>query len=249
MLDLFAQCADTHQPLVLDDALYNNQILTGPRRCDIRANPRRWRLHHPHLADVTEQCMPPSELPRRSRFRLLAENVGDVAMHVRGRNRLGFAVGGGRPSVLRRSTGSAKSLGHNPRGGPRRPREGATWLTDERAVIPRGRIAAADGTVHWVHVRTKAFYDADGRPDGYTSSFRVIDDEMRTMESAESARLKQANADALPPSDGQLTRRNVRSRRGRPIQVVNDAMCRIRRRGHAREELARTRGRRLWMPS
>lgn len=229
MLDLFAQCADTHQPLVLDDALYDNQILTGPRRYDIRANHVGGDFITLTWRDVTERVHAAERIAQtESRFRLLAENVGDVVMHVRE-----DVIAWVSPSV-------EAALGAPPEHWvgkkvwdiipeeDRGAHEKVTWLTDERAVIPRGRIAAADGTVHWVHVHAKAFYDADGRPDGYTSSFRVIDDEMHAMESAESARLKQANADARYRRlmDSSPVAMCVADAEGR-FEVVNDAMCRF----------------------
>lgn len=197
LLDLYAECAVSHRPMIIDDAVYDNEILAKPLHYDIRGNhvggdyiTLTWR-------DVTERVEAAQRIANsEARFRLLAENVGDVVMHVRD----GVIVWVS-PSVAD-ALGAPESFWVGRRiediiaEEDRNAHDKVTWLAADRAVIPRGRLKGADGSTHWVHVHAKGFHDAKGKADGYTASFRVIDDEMRAIERAELALRQQAESDA-----------------------------------------------------
>ncbi len=83
LLDRYARCAMTGEPLIIDDTLYDNDILAGPRRYDIRGTRVRGDLISLSWRDVTER----SELTQRitaseQQFRLLAENMADVVVRL-----------------------------------------------------------------------------------------------------------------------------------------------------------------------
>lgn len=197
LVERYAHCVETREPLILDDFLYPSQLLPGPRSFDLRGSYAgidsicvTWR-------DTTERFEAAQRISEaKERYRLLAENAGDVVIQVRD-DRIVWAS----PSI-------EEALGAGPEYWIGRklndliPAEdhGAhdkiNWLTPDRAFIPRGRLIAVDGTEHWVHVHVKTFYDADGNPDGYTAAFRIIDDEVRAVTAADEARRRQAEADA-----------------------------------------------------
>jgi PAS domain S-box-containing protein len=228
LLALFAQCVTSREPLILDDVSYDNEILSGRRRYDLRGNSAGGDFMTLTWRDVTERFESARRITQsEQRFRLLAENSGDVVMHVRDGVIVWIS-----PSVR-------QALGAPPEHWVGRnlvdiiPHEDhdahgkVTWLTADRAVIPRGRVAAADGTTHWVYVHAKAFHDTDGTADGYTASFRVIDDEVEALAAAEDARRKQAEADARYRKliDSSAVPLAVTTPDGR-FEVVNEAMCR-----------------------
>lgn len=185
LLARYAHCAITHEPLIIDDLRYHNEILNGPRLYDIRAVWVRDDFISLTWRDVTER----SELTQRivaseEQFRLLAENVGDVVMridddgiitwisksvtealnappeHWIGRSGLNLAVPSG---LVKAKTDWAR-------------------LTSGKSQIGRGRVLGADGVEHWVHLHCKPFHGADGKRDGIVMSFRVIDDEVAAEE-------------------------------------------------------------------
>ena len=186
----YMDCISDGQPIILDNFIYTTQLHSGPRYFDLRANHAGGDFISVTWRDITDR------FESQERYRLLADNAGDVVIHVRD-GRIAWTS----PSI-------GESLGAPPKHWVGRelteliPPEdrGAhhkiNWLAPDRAFIPRGRLTAADGTVHWVYAHVKTFYDVDGKPDGYASSFRIIDDEVRAVAEAEDARRRQAEADA-----------------------------------------------------
>lgn len=197
LLEQYVRCAVTHEPLILDDAIYDNEILSGPRYYDIRGNHAGGDFITLTWRDVTERF----ETARRireseKRFRLLAENAGDVVIHVRD-GRIAWASPSiedvmGAPPEHWVGRAFAELIPEE----DRTAHDKLTWLAEDRAVIPRGRVTALDGTVHWVHAHVRTFYDSDGNPDGYTSAFRIIDDEVRVTEEVAAARPRPTPATA-----------------------------------------------------
>ena len=229
LLDRYAACIETHQPLIVDDIRYDNEILTGPRHYDLRGNHVGGDLMTITWRDVTERVESAKRIAAsEKRFRLLAENAGDVVMHVRD------------DVIVWVSPSVEAALGAPPEYWVGRPlrdliaeedhdaHDKVTWTAHDLAVIPRGRVNAVDGTTHWVHVHARSFYDADGNADGYTASFRVIDDEMDAIEQAEEALRRQSDADARYRRliDNSPVAMNVADADGR-LEVVNEAMCRF----------------------
>ncbi len=229
LLDRYAECIETHQPIILDEIVYQNQIFSGPRHYDLRGNYAGGELMTVTWRDVTQRVEAAKRIAAsEERFRLLAENVGDVVLHVRD-----DVIDWVSPSV-------ETALGAPPDHWVGRPlrdliadedhhaRDKVTWLAHDLAVIPRGRVKAADGTTHWVHVRARAFYSSDGEPDGYTAAFRVIDDEIAAVGQADEARRRQSEADARYRRliDNSPVAMCVAGAEGH-FEVVNDAMCRF----------------------
>lgn len=130
-------------------------------------------------------------------FRLLAENAGDVVTHVRdGRfvwvspsieKVLGAPASYWVGREMREIIPPEDAEAHAARIGK---------LHEGGAVQGRARVMAVDGARHWVHLRASTFLDSDGRPDGVSSSFRVIDDEVAAEELVEQVRREQQKADA-----------------------------------------------------
>ncbi|MGI9123874.1 MAG: PAS domain S-box protein, partial [Mycobacterium sp.] len=228
LLQRYADCVETREPLVLDEVLYDNEILSGPRYYDIRGNHVAGDSINLIWRDVTDRFIAAKRIAESEQhYRLLAENAGDTVIHVRDGHIAWISPGVeevlGAPPEHWIGRQLAEIIPAEDRGA----HEKVTWLSEDRAVIPRGRITAADGTTHWVHVHAKTYYDADGGPDGYTSSFRIIDDEVRAVEAAEEARRRQAEADARYRRlmDNSAVPMCVTSPDGR-FDVVNEAMCR-----------------------
>ena len=193
----YADCIDTGEPLTLDDFRYPSQLLPGPRYFDLRGSHAGGDFINVTWRDNTDRFEAAQRIAEsKERYRLLAENAGDVVIQVRD-GRIAWAS----PSI-EEALGAASEhwigrdfeelIPDEDRGA----HEKINWVAADRAVIPRGRLVAVDGTAHWVHAHVKTFYDADGNPDGYTAAFRIINDEVQALTAAEEARRRQAEADA-----------------------------------------------------
>ena len=227
LVSRYVHCVDTGDPVILDDFQYPSQYLPGPRYFDLRGARAGSDLINVTWRDVTDRFEAARRIAEsRERYRLLAENAGDVVMLVRG-----STIAWVSPSI-------EESLGAPPEAWigrelsdlipdeDRNAHEKLNWMAPDRAFIPRGRLIAADGTVHWVHVHAKTFYDAEGKPDGYTAAFRVIDDEVRAIDEAEEARRLQSEADARYRRlmDNSAIGMCMVTSGGR-YEVVNQALC------------------------
>jgi len=161
------------------------------------------------------------------KYRLLAENTGDVVTHVRD----GIVVWAS-PSV-RHVLGAPAEYWVGREVQEVVPPEDRPGFANRLAALARGesvmqrvRVVSRDGVTHWMHLHSRPFYDADGRWDGFIGSLRVIDEEVAAETAAEQARVQQARADAL-------YRRSVESaaigmclaRPEGPLLEVNEALC------------------------
>ena len=195
---LYVQCLEDGQPVILESHAMFNEILDDRRRYDIQATRAGHNLLSVTWRDVTERFHAAQQLAASElQYRLIAENSSDVVFHTRDRTFVWIS-----PSV-------ETVLGAPP----------AYWLGRglEEIVPPddlalhasriqeldadgfvqgRVRVKAVDGTIHWAHLHARPFFDSQGRRDGVTSSFRLIDDEVAAEEQAEEARRQQAIADA-----------------------------------------------------
>lgn len=194
---LFAQYVTVMQsddPLVVNDILYDNEVLGVVRRYDIRATrvgdelTLTWR-------DTTDRFEAQQRIAQSEQhFRLLAENSADVVTLIR--DGLIHWVS---PSLTR-------TLGWEP----------AQWLgqsyleylhPDDRALakesvsaiaasgahVLRMRVRALSGRYHWAEIHADVFIGKDGNPDGLVASFRTIDAEV----AAEAALARMARFDTL----------------------------------------------------
>lgn len=181
LLERFARCATTREPLILDDLRYDNQILTGPRRYDIRAAHVRGDFITLNWRDVTErselaQCIASSE----ERFRLLAENTADVVVRLSDDGQVTWVS-----NSVESALGAPPEfwIGRNaiefaPPEDLAAARERLDKVIRRDADIGRASILGADGVEHRIHLHSKPFYAADGTRDGIVASFRIIDDEV-----------------------------------------------------------------------
>ena len=214
--------------MVLDEFPYYNELLDDKRYYDIRAAFAGYDSISLTWRDVTDRVRTAQRIAAsEEHFRLLAENAGDVVMHVRDDRIVWIS-----PSVekvlnappqywLGRRT--AEMIPPEDRGiHPDRVQK-----IREGPYIGQARVIDVDGTPHWVHVYAKPFYDAHGRRDGAVSAFRVIDDEVAARQETTRALLRHARADEryrklmnnsavgmslLDPTSGRY-------------EVVNQALC------------------------
>jgi sigma-B regulation protein RsbU (phosphoserine phosphatase) len=198
LLARYAHFADSDEPLVLDDVRYDNEILSGPRRYDIRGNRVGGDFITLTWRDVTERVASAQRIAEsEERFRLLAENSGDVVAHVRD-----GVVEWVSPSIDEVLGAPPEHwIGQDmqdtvPPDELANQAEIVGRITDGENVVARSRVLSVDGATHWIHLHGKVFRDAAGEPDGITVAFRIIDDEVRVLEEAEEARRQQARADA-----------------------------------------------------
>ena len=198
LLARYAECADTHEPMLLDEVPYDNEILVGPRHYDIRGTYAGGDFITLTWRDVTERVETFQRLAEsEERFRLLAENASDVVAYLRDGvvEWVSPSVAGVLGAPPEHWIGRHMTETVPPDELPNQESIVGRIVAGE-VVIARSRVLAMDGTTHWIHLHGKRFYDADGKPDGLTIAFRVIDDEVRLQEDAEDARRSRAEADA-----------------------------------------------------
>ncbi len=143
------------------------------------------------IVDVT------ATIEATERYRLLAENSGDMVAHIRNDRFVWVS-----PSARDLLGAPAEYwIGREVR--EIVPADALSDFADDRATLFAGgvirrrvRVRSVDGVIHWTHLHAKAFYDASGRHDGFTAALRLIDDEVEAQQQAEEARKLQAIADA-----------------------------------------------------
>ena len=194
----YIQCLDDGEPVIHDDFALFNETLDDAPRYDIRVTRAGADLLSLTWRDVTERFAAAQRLAvSEENYRLLAENSGDVIVHLRDTKIVWVS-----PSV-------EAALGAPPQYWVGRqmqetvPPEAVPDLAAQAATVLAGgevrqriRIIAADGRTHWFHMHAKPFHDAGGREDGALSTLRLIDDEVAAEQEAEEARREQARAEA-----------------------------------------------------
>ncbi|MDA0250895.1 MAG: PAS domain S-box protein [Actinomycetota bacterium] len=189
---------ENRRPLVLDDVSYQSEPCDPMRYYDVRASYAGADSISITWRDVTARVTAAQRIAEsEERFRLLAENAGDVVVHVRDGRFVWISpsVEGvlGRPAEY--WTGRDVQEMAVP-GDRRRLTARLREVAESGPLVTRARVLAADGTTHWIALHANPFLDAHGQPDGVTASFRVIDDEVEARREAGQARELQAEADA-----------------------------------------------------
>jgi diguanylate cyclase (GGDEF)-like protein/PAS domain S-box-containing protein len=177
---LFARHVETVEtgvPYTLAAVRYPSEFLGEERYYDIRGVRAGPDLLSVTFSDVTDRL---DELRRledsERRYRLLAENVSDVVVHVRD-GRVAWVS----PSV-------EPVFGAPPQAWVGRPMDEVVHPDDLEQVVrdiaglapgvttmSRQRIRGADSTYHWVESNSRAYIDATGAGDGFLTSLRVVD--------------------------------------------------------------------------
>jgi PAS domain S-box-containing protein len=186
LLAHYAEAMESGQPLVLDDMVYQHDVLGGDRRYDIRAV-RVGELLSYSWRDVTERHRTAQRLAASERrFRLLAENATDVVVHMRDGRIVWVSpsvttVLGWQPDDWIGQLGSdfLEPADHNSY------TANLELLARGRPVAARNRIRAKSGSWHWMDTRVSVFLDEQGRPDGILAAGRLVDAEVAAKQAME----------------------------------------------------------------
>ena len=181
LFDLYLKAMMLGEPVVVDDFLYDNEILGLIRWYEVRASrvgdelSLTWRdISERHEAQV---AIAASE----ERYRLLAENATDVVGHARHGEVVWMSPSAedafGVPAD--RWLGEQATALIHP--------DDAEAFTTALPALQSGAVrsmrlrlhAPGRDTYHWVDARMRQYVDADGEPDGVIASMRIIDDLVR----------------------------------------------------------------------
>ncbi len=224
----YIQCLMDGETVTLVDYPFFNEILDDARRYDIQATRAGADLLSLTWRDVTERFQTMQRIAESElKYRLIAENSSDAVFHARGGRVVWIS-----PSI-------EGLLGAPPHYWVGRDMRDSVPVEDRAAhdrqvealaagheVQERTRVIGADGVTHWIHIHSKPYYDSQGRQDGFTSSFRLIDNEVAAEQHASQARRQQARADARfrESMDNSAIAMCIVAPNGR-LMEVNAAMC------------------------
>lgn len=179
---LLAMARDAHEsgePLVVNNYAFAQEIYGRERRFDIRAV----RLDDELLwtwRDVTERYLAAKRLAAsEERYRLLAQNSSDVVARIQNGQILWVS-----PSVQSSFGWSTdECVGHQVEDfvvsdDRQLCDEQIADLEAGHTVRGRHRLRAKNGTVHWIETHASPFLDADGRPEGFVATSRIIDEQV-----------------------------------------------------------------------
>ena len=195
----YVRCLRTGEPVVHDDLSYDNEILVDTRRYDLRATRATASAIGLTWRDVTDRYRAPQGIiAAQQNYRLIAENAGDLVLHIRdGRfawvsPSVGGVLGGSPDYWAGRELREIIPADDRPAHVHR-----LKTVTEGGVVTQRVRLVGLDGVTHWFHLHAKPFHDVQGRRDGHTATLRLIDDEVVAEQALEAARQEQGEADSL----------------------------------------------------
>ncbi len=194
LLARYVGCLDDGKPLVLNDFPLTVPRLDEDRRFDIRAAPAGLNRLSVTSSDVTERFQLVQTLSEsETYYRLLADNSTDVVARTRDDTTIIWVS----PSV-------EQALGAPPEYWIGRSAVSLTHpddlpivadilngADDGQVVRRRLRVLDAQQQPHWAEFNAGRFRGADGSPDGFITSFQVIDDEVAAEQALEAARREQ----------------------------------------------------------
>ncbi len=190
LLDQYAKCITTGEPVILDAFPYRSEFVDAMRYYDVRGFRVRPGMMVTTWRDVTDKRQWAERIAAsEEQFRLLTENVADVVMHLTDDGVIRWvsrsieeALGTPPDHLLQRSVFDL--LVPERRAGAKQ-----RWgmITGGQSYIGQTVAYGADGAKHWIHLHSKPFHDADGKRDGIVASFRVIDDEVAAEKAAAAA--------------------------------------------------------------
>ena len=156
---------------------YRNELLGDERYYDIRAVRAGPDLFSLTWSDVSERLETERVVAASAeKYRLLAENVSDVVVHIRD-----GLVAWVSPSVESMFGAPPQTWVGRPMVEFVHPDDLAMVTRDVARLVPgapvmsRQRIRGADDTYHWVESNSRVYIDAAGVEDGFLTSLRVVD--------------------------------------------------------------------------
>lgn len=187
LLDQYARCAETGEPVILDAFPHQREILGDLRYYDIRATQVRTGTIILTWRDVTDRIEVAHRIAAsEQQFRLLAENMGDVVALVDDDGTMTWIS-----NSIEQVLGNTADhwLGRRVYDfAPAEDRDAglARWneIVNAGTYIGRVTVYSADGIRHTAHVHSTSFFNAEGHRQGIVASFRLIDDEIAAENAA-----------------------------------------------------------------
>ncbi len=176
LLAMARDAYESGEPLVVNNFVFAFEIYGPERRFDIRAvrldNHIMWTWR-----DATNRHLAANRLAAsEERYRLIAENSSDIVARIRDGTIIWIS-----PSIFptlgwTTSECVGRSLLDFPQGtNDAECAVNLARLSAGQTVLGRHRIVAKDGTPHWIETHASPYLDADGQPDGFVATSRIVD--------------------------------------------------------------------------